>query len=350
MDLHLINRMRKILFIIYLITLAGISGYGQISRIPTEGETDSGLGGGNVIEGLVQLPSGQRLDRRIRVRLYTSTRGDVTSMTDDTGKFVFRGLVGGDYTVVIDGEKEFETTSQPVNIIQFRGAPSQVYSLQMRLVPKSNDLQKPGVVSAEFANVPEKALNSYKKGIELAKMRDFKGAVKQFEQATAEYPKFMFAFNEMGIQYLRLNEIEKADEAFQSALRIEPEAFTPLINRGIVASRFNKFSDAEKYIKSALNSNQKSAIAHFYLAQAIANQNRFDEAEKEFNLSVKFGGDEMMESHRYLAIIYINRGDKKRAIPELETYLKLAPTTPDAQQLQNLIRKLKGLDSKPLTK
>src|ERR1041384_5106158 len=76
-----------------------------------------GTGGTNGIVGNVYFPSGQRVDRPIRVRLFTSTRGDTTTMTSDNGAFSFRRLATGSYTVVIDAEKEYEPVSQGVYII-----------------------------------------------------------------------------------------------------------------------------------------------------------------------------------------------------------------------------------------
>jgi regulator of sirC expression with transglutaminase-like and TPR domain len=40
----------------------------------------------------------------------------------------------------------------------------------------------------------------------------------------------------------------------------------------------------------------------------------------------------MKEAHRLLAIIYTSRGAKKQAASELESYLKLAPDAPDAEE------------------
>ena len=50
----------------------------------------------------------------------------------------------------------------------------------------------------------------------------------------------------------------------------------------------------------------------------------------------------MKEAHRTLAIIYNSRGDKKQAIVELEAYLKLNPTAPDAEQLRKALEQLKS--------
>ena len=322
--------------------LLGITDYCPAQ--PPDSPFDSGLGGGNSIIGSVYLPSGQKPGTRMRVRLFTLTRGDVTSMTDDNGKFSFRGLVGGNYTVVIDDEKEFEPFSQQVDIIQLRGAPPQAVSLNIRLTVKGRTGFKPGVVNAELANVPPRALDFYKKAVDLAKSGDPKSAIEQLQLATSEYPKFMLAFNEMGVQHVRLNECEKAEESFRSALKIEPEAYSPLINHGIVLVLLSRYVEAEPVLRKALKLNEKSPVGHYYLGRAVANLGRFDEAEKELVSSVKLGGDEIKEAHRYLAIIYSSRGDMKRNLIELETYIRLVPTAPDAEQLRNVILQLKGSD------
>ena len=65
-------------------------------------------------------------------------------------------------------------------------------------------------------------------------------------------------------------------------------------------------------------------------------------AEKELLKAIELGGKEMKEGHRLLAIIYSSRKDTSKTIAELETYLQLNPTTPDAEQLRGVIKKLKG--------
>ncbi len=273
----------------------------------------------------------------------TATRGDVTSMTDDSGNFSFRGLVSGRYTIVIDSEKEFEPVTEQVEIFQFRGSPPQVYPLNIRLALKGNAGFKPGVLNTEFADVPKRAMAFFKKAIELADAGDRKGAIAQLQLSIAEYPKFMLAFNEIGVQYLRLNEFEKADESLRLALKIKPEAFAPLVNDGIVLIRLKRYEEAEQLLRSALKIKEQSAVGHFFLGQTLANLGRFDEAEKELVSSVSLGGDDMKEAHRILAIIYRVKGDNEHALVELETYLRLVPTTPDAEQLRRVIIEIKGL-------
>ena len=302
---------------------------------------DTGLGGANTITGMVLVPSGQRLERRITIRLQTMTRGDRVTMTDDYGKFAFQGLVSGDYTVVIDKEKEYEPYTQQVQIRQFRGFPAQLYNMNIRLEFKGRAGAKPGVLNAEFANVPPSARAYYDNAVEQAKKGDHRAAIEQLKLAIKEYPSFTLAFNELGVQYLKLNQLENADEAFQAALKIVPDAFGPLTNRGIANFMMKRYGEAVPILRKALAKNDQSAVGHYFLGQALANLGLFEDAEKELLASLKLENEKMKEAHRILAIIYASRGAKKQAAEELEAYLKLAPDAPDAEKLRDKIRQLK---------
>jgi len=341
MTLHSNHNFARLTFLISLyLCLAGFS-----DAQPPDSPFDSGLGGGNVIEGRVILVSGQKLEKRINVRLTTMTRGDLTSMTDDNGTFAFRGLVSGNYVVVIDKEKEYEPFTQAVNIIQLRGSPSQVMTINVRLKLKASTDAKPAVLDASIASLPERGRELYTKAEELSAAGDRKGAIEQFLILTAEFPTFMLGFNELGVQYLKLNETEKAADAFQSALKVEPEAFKPMVNYGIALVSLRRFDEAEPVLQHARKIDEQQAVVRYFLGQALANLGRFDEAEKELVAATKMGGNEMKEAHRMLAIIYSSRGDKKRAVSELETYLQLAPHAPDVDKLRNVIQQLKGLET-----
>ena len=303
--------------------------------------TDTGFGGVNTISGMVVSSSGERIQRRVSVRLRTMTRGDRISTTDEYGNFVFRGLPSGDFVVIIEREPDFQPFSQNVSVIQPRGMPPQTYYLSIRLELKEPAKAKPGVLNAEFANVPKGALVHYDNAVEQAKKNEHRGAIEELKLAIKEYPSFMHAFNELGVQYLKLNQLENADEAFQSALKITPDAFAALINRGIANFMMKRYGEAVPILRKALKKNDQSAVGHYFLGQALANLGLFEQAEKELLASLELGKEEMKEAHRLLAILYTSRGAKKQAAEELEAYLKSAPDAPDAEKLKNVIRQLK---------
>lgn len=312
----------------------------QVSTI-SDTESQTNLGGMNSIIGTVFAPSGRPLERRVRVRLQTMTRGDRVFTTNENGAFAFRGLPTGSYTVMIDKETDYKPFTASVDVRQFRGGPAQVYTLNIRLEFKDREVVKPAVLNAEFANVPKKALDHYNTALEQAKQGDRAGAIEQLKLAIAEHPSFTQAFNELGVQYLKLNRLAEADEAFQGALKIDPESFPALINRGIANVMLKRYGEAVPILRNALKKDEQSAVGHYFLGQSLANLGLFEQAEKELLTALRLGKEEMKEAHRILAIIYSSRGDNKKAAEELETYLKLAPDTQDAEKLREQIKRLR---------
>ena len=313
----------------------------QISSI-SDSESQTNLGGMNSIVGTVFTPVGRPAESRIRVKLSTMTRGDRYFTTNQNGSFAFRGLPAGSYTIIIDKETEYKPVSQSVDIIQFRGSPAQTYTVNLRLEFKDRtEPARPAVVNAELLNVPKKALTHYEAAMELAKKNEHQGAIAELKLAITEHPTFTQAFNELGVQYLKLNKLDEANEAFQGALKINPESFPALINRGIVNVMMKRFGEAVPVLRKALKNHEQSAVGHYFLGQALANLGLFDDAEAALLKALELGKEEMKEAHRILAIIYSSKGSKKRAADELETYLKLAPTAPDAEKLKDQIRKLR---------
>src|SRR5437868_8354193 len=74
---------------------------------------DPGTGGKNSIQGSIYYENGQRLDRRVKVRL-RGLNTDSFTMSDDTGAFSFRRLRDGNYTVMVDAGDGFEVTAESV--------------------------------------------------------------------------------------------------------------------------------------------------------------------------------------------------------------------------------------------
>ncbi len=134
--------------------------FSAAAQLIPPGPSDTGLGGSNSITGMVLVGGGQRLERSVAVRLKSMTKGDRVVMTDDYGKFAFRGLGPGDYTIAIEREKDFEPLSQSVTITQMPGGSPGTYNVSLRLKQKDGTNAKPAVVNSEFANVPKECFGS----------------------------------------------------------------------------------------------------------------------------------------------------------------------------------------------
>jgi Flp pilus assembly protein TadD len=313
---------------------------GQIAGGLTE-TTNTGLGGNNYIVGTVYSPDGTPIKRRMRIQLSTPTWGEVIATTDDSGKFVFSQVGSGVYTVVVDGEKEFQPVRHDVEFIRPRGRETQMVTIHLREAANAKSKEKGSVISASNAGVPKRAMEFYQKASKLAEAKDYPGAIEQLKLAVAAYPAFVNALNQIGVIHLKLNELEKADDALKAALKIKPDAYEPLINRGIALFRLARFSEAETVLRDALKVNAKSAVAFYYLGRTLSKMGRNDEAETAYLNSVKMSPGEFKEAHRLLAAIYLERNALPRVVEELETYLRLVPAAPDAADLRKVIEQSK---------
>lgn len=304
--------------------------------------TNTRWGGQNYIVGTVYWPCGQGGETKVGIRLISLTRSEILVMTDDQGRFGFAHVPPGEYTIIVDGEREFEPVSERVEVEQ--GGVKLSYAVNIRLRKKGgcpSSEPKATVVKAENAGIPPAALGHFDKAVSLSGSGDHRAAINELNQAIAVYPGFANAYNEMGVQYMKLNDLEKADIALQAALKIKPDSFEPLLNRGIVLLRQKRYADSEASLKSALMTNASSAFAQYYLGRTLTALERFDDAEQALKQSITLSGDTLHEAHRMLANLYIARGNDARAIEELEKYLVLAPGASDAENLKKIIVQLK---------
>lgn len=306
---------------------------------------DKGTGGRNTLQGTIFLPGGNRMDRRVKVKLTGLASGEQFQLSDDSGAFTFRRLQSGRYTLVVDAGKEFELAAENVDIIEpatRRGGQGITVPVYITLQPRENKSATPGTVDARTAAVPDAAKDLFKEAMESAKSGDRKKAIEELDKALEIYPNFMSALNQLGVQYMELRQWEKATEALRKAIKISPDAFYPHLNYGIVLVQVKKYSDAASELQFAVQKDGASGVAHYYLGRALINVGKYDAAENALRHTITIGGDEAIEAHRYLGAVYIEKRDRLRAADELDTYLKLAPTAKDAERIRSIIKDLRS--------
>ena len=311
------------------------------------GASDTGMGGRHIIEGRIFLPSGRRVEKRMRVRL-SSTKGESYAMSDDNGAFTFRRVDAGTYRVTVEASQEFEAASEGVEIFDMAGGvrrsgTGQIVNVQLYLRPKTGERPAPpGVVNAALAAVPAEARALYEKALRASQEGDHRQAVEHLKGALAAHADFALAYNELGVQYMRLEQLDKAAEAFRHALRLAPDVAVLRLNYGLLLVRRKDFAEAEAQLRRALEKDDSSAVAHLYRGRALIALRRHDEAERELQTALRLGGDGAGMAHRFLAALYIERGDTARAADSLETYLRLAPDAREAPQIRDLLKQLRA--------
>ena len=310
------------------------------------GDDGIGTGGSNTIRGRVYLPSGPG-DVRIKVKLESTDMANLSTITDVNGSFRFNGLQGGNYTIIIDGDDNYETYRESISIEKpsarnGKSARTLTVPIYLRLKARRGSETAIGTVDASLAKIPQGAQDLYRKGLEASRKGDGKAAVEHLKAAIDLYPEFALALNELGVQYLKMGKPDKAVETLRSAIKLEPGAFMPRLNYGRALLENKEFANSEAELRQALKGNDSSAVAHLYLGVCLVKQRHLDDGEKELERAVKSGRDDMSMGHYYLAGIYWGRREYGRAADALEAYLKLAPQAPDAERTRATIRELRS--------
>jgi Flp pilus assembly protein TadD len=337
------------LLLLLLLTLAGPAS-AQVG-----GTDGTGTGGSHIIQGRLVVPSGRRAELRLKVRLESSGAGDLYVFSDVNGNFRFTGLRPGSYTVVVEGGDEFETAREPVlletsNVRTRRGeiigTPfSRPITLHVYLRAKreaSGSATPPGVLNAALAGVPKPAVELYHKGVEAARKNENERAADLLRQAVDTHPNFPLALSELGVTYLKLKRPEKAAESLAASLKLAPEDHGTLLAYGRALLELRRPAEAEGQFRKALKKNAASPSAHLYLGVILLGRREFEEAERELRAATQPGGGEVAMAHYYLGGLYWELKQYKRAADELETYLKLAPSAPEAERLRVTIKELRA--------
>ena len=296
----------------------------------------------NTIQGDIITPNGQRLDHPVIVWLSTN-RGEIQTTSNGNGSFFFRQLGGGRFTVRIDAGNAYEPATEEVNIqdagtIGNMSRMGQIYSVQIHLRPRSGEPITKGVVSAN--DPPKAAVDLFNKALESVKSGNRDKAIEQLKAALAIHPTFTAALNGLGVQYLKLGKFEAASEAFAKALKLAPDSFNLHLNSGISLFSLNKHAEAETQFAAALAKNEASGTAHLYRARALIALNRLDDAAVDLKRAIEIGGDDVKLAHRYLAGIYLEKGENVEAVKQLELYLQVSPDSKETEQIKNLIKEL----------
>ena len=311
--------------------LPGAAALAQGTGIGAHRGEIAGTGGTRSIQGHVISPLGRLPETRVRITLSSSNSGSRTAVAGEDGVFLFNNLEPGPYDLVIDAGKEYEVQRESVYV----GGSTQMATVPvyLRLKPEANPA---------LAGVPKTAVDLFVKAQEAERKGDAAKAETLLGEAVAQHPQFGLAHNELGLIHMRAGQLDKALESYKLAAKALPDDASVQLNYGTALTQKKEFGEAEKQLRRALKKFDKSATGHMYLGVALIGLKNIDEAERELQQAAKLGGDQMGAAHKYLGGIYWARRDYKKAADELETYLKLSPKAPDAEQVRGTIKDLRS--------
>jgi tetratricopeptide (TPR) repeat protein len=261
----------------------------------------------------------------------TETARKFETKTDRRGEWIQIGLPPGQYNVTASKDDLKQTFPVRVGLDQ----------KEVNFTLKAGG--EGGTMGAEEAKKAAARVENIKKlfaeGATLTNEGKLDEAIVKFNEVIAEIPKCFDCYNNLGTIYSRKQEWDKAEEAYKKVLELSPEnveAFNGLAN---VYNAQKKFKEAQAMSAEAnkrLSAGGAAAAnpTALYNAAVISwNSNDFPKAHELLTQAIKTDPSHA-DSHFMLGRVLINLGKLGEAATEFETYLKLAPTGPNAKEAQ----------------
>ncbi|MEO8100618.1 MAG: tetratricopeptide repeat protein [Acidobacteriota bacterium] len=257
----------------------------------------------------------------------------ITTAADPRGDFRFRSLITGRYTLTAGDTRQTvvvnEELAGPEHVIRaeltYSAPAAMVSTRQLRSAGKN----------------PEKVLAKYAEAERGLAESDIATARRKFEEVVAIAPEFSPAWNGLGVVASQTAAGGATAEAhFRRAVDTDPDNVDALLNLGGLLLKTGRAEEALPY-------NQRAAAAkpHDALAQAQLGMNQYqlgfwDAAERSLQAAKQIDPLHYSMPQIFLAEIYARRGEKTKAIAELEDLLGSHPDAKLAATVRQSIARL----------
>lgn len=266
-----------------------------------------------------------------------------STLTDSRGRFRFRRLLAGPYTlslyVVGRGEVRQTVVIGPAHADN-RGRVPIVIHLRESLIDTDAIRQRHTVSKDELA-VPDRANRLYDSAQRKLGRRDIDGAVRDLEQAVEIAPRFSAAWNNLGTIAYQTGQYERAEECFREALKQDPESYPPLVNLGGVLLSLDRPKEAFSYNLHAVLTRPSDALAHSQLGMNYFGLGKLPDAMKSLKRAKELDPAHFSHPQILIAEIYLRWNKESEAIAELKDFIKWHPDSERTPHVQKLLEKLK---------
>jgi len=263
---------------------------------------------------------------------------------DDSGRFQFRKLRAGAYTIVVNiaGHGEARQTAEigPRTADSRRRVFLNLHFTDADFVFDDMVRRQYSISTAQLA-IPDKALNDYREAFNDLEKHDAARATKRLEQAVELAPQFVDAWNELGTIEYQTGQYERAEKCFRSALQQDPSAYEPLVNLGGVLITNHNPDDALMYNQDAVLMRPNDALANSQLGLTYFMVNNFDLAVKYLEIARRLDPAHFSRPQLVLAEIHLRRGENAAAADAMEDFLRYHPDYPTAAKMREVIGKLR---------
>ena len=284
-------------------------------------------------------------EERAMVSLFgASSPFQATTESDLDGKYHFRNLRAGTYTIAIyvPGRGEARQTAEVGP-----GTADAQRRVTLNLKFQESDfvlndaVRRRNSVSMRQLAIPDAALREYQEAVKDLEKHEVESAVKRLEHAVDLAPQFSAAWNQLGTIAYQTQQYERAEHCFRTALEQDPRAYEPLVNLGGVLINTHKLDEALMYNEDAVLLRPNDALANSQLGLTFFVVGNFDLAVKYLEIARRIDPAHFSHPQLVLAEIHLRRGENREAADALEDFLLHHPDFPTADKIRESIAKLR---------
>jgi outer membrane protein assembly factor BamD (BamD/ComL family) len=202
-------------------------------------------------------------------------------------------------------------------------------------------------VSATSLNAPRDARKAYEKGHHELENHRLAEAQHELETALRIYPQYAAAWQDLGWAYAQQNQLEKARDAFQHARDCDQNFVPAYVGLASVALRESDWKEAAAESERAAQLDGVDFPAVFFY-NSVANYRlgNLEQAEQSARKAETLGGERLFpQVSLLLGALLAKKQDYPAAAEQLRSYLKAAPTAPNAGQVRQQLADLEKLQT-----
>jgi len=253
--------------------------------------------------------------------------------SDAAGRFTFRGLPVGAYTVAVEdgarGEARRTFEVGPGTANRNRRV---VVTIELDRASRYGN-----TISAKELAIPPTAWQKYRDAQRALSKPDVSAAKRSLNAAVGRAPHFTAAWNQLGTIAYQEAQYADAEAYFRRALEAEPEAFEPLVNLGGVLLNLERPAEALEYNRQAVTMRPGDSLANSQLGMSELAAGKLDDAERHLQTAKRIDPAHFSHPQLLLAQIHLRRGERAAAKAELEDFIQRHPDAPDTPRIREAL-------------
>ena len=288
--------------------------------------------------GIVKDAAGQPVEgAKVLIELTGGTVRKFETKSNKKGEFVQIGLQSGKYTVTAEKDKVVSNTAEISVSISRPGEAVLVLGAGAAAGPSKEAVAK----NAEMKKI-------FGEGVEASRAGNHDDAIAKFNAAAALNPNCYDCYYNIAYSQSQKKDYDAAEASYKKAIELKAdygEAYNGLANVYNATRKFDLAATAsakamELSGSGATAAGGGNADAMFNQGVILWNAGKVAEAKKQFEAAIAAKPDHA-ESHYQLGMALVNEGNLNGAATEFETYLKLAPTGPNAPTAKGILSTIK---------